>query len=157
MTIIRGISNQEIGEHLKLKSSEINKGLDIYQKARSSDPIDNQVVRMSVSSKPVSLLNYGAKQNDLGVVVNVKGQTKLLRHAFIAKMPNGTSGVFLRKKYLHPGLPPKEARKISKRYSTRISDVFGDYSARFAAEGQAELDKQLKESFDFYYNQYLNR
>ncbi|WP_277187662.1 phage tail protein [Caballeronia sp. BR00000012568055] len=53
-------------------------------------------VTLRATGAPVTLINYGATQTKRGVSVRVKNGRKLLRHAFIATMPNGHKGVFER-------------------------------------------------------------
>jgi hypothetical protein len=53
-------------------------------------------VTLRATGAQVTLINYGATQTKRGVSVCVKNGRKLLRHAFIATMPNGHKGVFER-------------------------------------------------------------
>lgn len=48
------------------------------------------------SGRPISLINYGAKQAATGVQVNVLKGRKVVSHAFIATAPNGQRQVFAR-------------------------------------------------------------
>lgn len=49
------------------------------------------------TGRPIPLIQYGARQTKKGVTVNVKNGRKRIAHAFIATMPNGHKGVFVRK------------------------------------------------------------
>jgi hypothetical protein len=48
------------------------------------------------TGRPIPLINYGARQTKLGTSVKVKGTRKLIKGAFIATMPTGHRGVFVR-------------------------------------------------------------
>jgi len=48
------------------------------------------------SGRPIPLINYGARETSKGVSVNVKSGRKLIPGAFIATMPSGHKGVFVR-------------------------------------------------------------
>lgn len=52
--------------------------------------------KVRATGRPISLYKYGARQTRNGVTVNVLHGRKLIAHAFIATMPNGHVGVFLR-------------------------------------------------------------
>ena len=61
---------------------------------------NNNVLQAGVRAlgRPIPLIDYGARQTKKGVSVNVKDGRKLISGAFIATMPTGHKGVFLRKK-----------------------------------------------------------
>ncbi len=46
--------------------------------------------------RPIPLIQYAARQNSSGVTVKVKNGRKSIQHAFIATMPSGHRGVFVR-------------------------------------------------------------
>lgn len=48
------------------------------------------------SGRPIPLIQYGARQTGKGVTVNVQKGRKLIAGAFIATMPSGHKGVFVR-------------------------------------------------------------
>jgi hypothetical protein len=162
---IREISRKGISDKLKLKSTEITKGLPITGKAKPTESIDEQRAVMEVSSKPQSLYYFSPQQTSRGVSVNVKGQRRVINHAFIAKMPNGGSGVFIRKRALSKfaGItarrvgPQQSELPIQKLYTTRISEAFTDQKGRFLTEGQIQLNKEMKANFTYYYDQYLSK
>lgn len=74
-----------------LKISDIKKGLT-KQKATAN----NLTARVVASGKPIPLIRYSARQTNKGVTVNVLNGRKLIAHAFIATMPSGHTGVFIR-------------------------------------------------------------
>ena len=53
---------------------------------------------LTVTARPVPLINYQARQGKRGVTIRVsrKGSRVRLRHGFIATMPSGHRGVFER-------------------------------------------------------------
>ena len=51
---------------------------------------------LKAQGKPIPLINYGARQTASGVSVNVKGSRKMIKGAFIATMPTGHKGVYVR-------------------------------------------------------------
>jgi hypothetical protein len=52
---------------------------------------------LKANGRPIGLINYGARQTKAGVSVQVKSGRKIIKGAFIATMPNGHQGVFVRK------------------------------------------------------------
>jgi hypothetical protein len=167
LTVRQGVRT-DIASRLKIKGVDLTKGLEVVQRAKPSEAIDEQQVRMVVSSKPQSLGSFNPKQTGIGVTVNVKGQTKVIRHAFLLRGVSGkggggdTSGVFIRKNLFKPGTrmkrvgPQRSALPIQKLYTTRISDVFTDQKGRYDQAAQAQLTKEMNSNFQFYYNKYLN-
>ena len=76
-------------------------------------------VALKATGRPITLINYGARQTKSGVRVRVKNGPTVFHHAFIVTMPNGHRGVFERigkthkkvkvgNKILRTGLPIKE-------------------------------------------------
>lgn len=55
------------------------------------------VAVLSISRKPIALIEFAARQTNTGVSVKVHKARKVIRHAFIAKMPSGHLGVYMRK------------------------------------------------------------
>ena len=75
-----------------LKASRIKKALTVRQ-------ANANVLQAGIRAigRPISLYEYGARSTSKGVSVNVKEGRKLIKHAFIATMPTGHTGVFMRK------------------------------------------------------------
>jgi hypothetical protein len=111
----RTAAAQEVrGAGYNIKSSAIKSSFSITKAARG-----RLVVVLKSTGRPVALINYGARQGKNGVSVQVKASRSVLRHAFIATMPNGHRGVFERTgkqhkkvmrngKAIRSGLPIKE-------------------------------------------------
>lgn len=74
-----------------LKISTIKKGLRI---ARASPGALKATV--IASGRPIPLVQFGARQTSKGVTVNVLKGRKLIAGAFIATMPSGHKGVYVR-------------------------------------------------------------
>jgi hypothetical protein len=51
---------------------------------------------LKAQGRPIPLINYGARQTATGVSVSVKGSRKVIKGAFIATMPSGHKGVYVR-------------------------------------------------------------
>lgn len=74
-----------------IKAAAISKSLLIHRATKH----DLKAV-ISVTGKPIPLLAYGGRQVGRGVSVQVKNGRKIIRGAFIATMPSGHQGVFVR-------------------------------------------------------------
>jgi Prophage minor tail protein Z (GPZ) len=78
----------------RIKIAQIKKQLIIRRATRA----ELQAV-IRASGRPIPLINYNARQNKQGVSVAVLRGGTTIKHAFIATMPSGHRGVFLRKDY----------------------------------------------------------
>jgi hypothetical protein len=74
-----------------LKVGAIKKSLDL---TRATPNRLTAILR--ATGRPIPLINYGARQTAAGVTVNVLHGRKLIPGAFIATMPSGHEGVFVR-------------------------------------------------------------
>ncbi len=74
-----------------IKASAIKKSFSIQRATANT-----LLVTLRATGAPIALINYGAKQIGSGVSVNVKTGRKVLKHAFVAKMKSGHTGVFVR-------------------------------------------------------------
>jgi hypothetical protein len=111
----RTAASQEVrGAGYNIKASAIKKSFAIKRATTG-----NLVVVLKATGRPIALINYGARSAKSGVSVQVKAGRTILRHAFIATMPNGHRGVFERVgkqhkvverngKKMRTGLPIKE-------------------------------------------------
>jgi hypothetical protein len=111
----RTAASQEVkAAGYNIKSSAIKKSFTIQRASRG-----NLVVVLKATGRPIALINYGARQTKGGVSVQVKAARTVLRHSFVATMPNGHRGVFERTgkghkrvmrngKMINTGLPIKE-------------------------------------------------
>ncbi len=109
-----------------LKASTVRKAFALYR-ANPKRPI----ATLKATGQPIPLIDYGAKQNRTGVSVRVKNGRKTIKHAFIATMESGHTGVFLRTGKAHKrvekngrvrwsGLPIREL------YGPSIPDAVGN-------------------------------
>ena len=80
------------------------------------------VAVVKATGRPIGLIKYGARQTKSGVTVAVKKGRKAIPHAFIATMPNGHKGVFIRTGNTH-----KKVNKSGKTYwsGLQIKELFG--------------------------------
>jgi hypothetical protein len=92
-TTVRAEAAREINaEYAGLKIGAVKDRI-VIQKANKI----TQRVIIFVSGRPIPIIEFAAHQIRQGVTVKVKGTRKLLRHAFIATMPSGHKGVFVRR------------------------------------------------------------
>jgi hypothetical protein len=92
-TTIRAEAAREInGEYPGLKIGAIKDKIDIQR----ANKITQRAI-VSVSGRPIPIVEFAARQTAAGVTVKVKGTRKLLRGAFLATMPSGHVGVFYRR------------------------------------------------------------
>jgi hypothetical protein len=103
-----------------IKSSAIKKSFVISRASAG-----RLVVVLKATGRPIGLVNYGARQTKAGVSVQVKTGRLLLRHAFIATMPNGHRGVYQRmgsdhKKVVRNGVKRRTGLPIKELYGPSI-------------------------------------
>lgn len=103
----------------------------------------NAVVVLKCSGRPIPLVEFAARETKAGVSVNVKNGRKVIQGAFIATMPTGHKGVFVRVGKQHKkngkgvwsGLPIKEL------FGPSIPAAFGNEIV------QAALVRLVREKF----------
>jgi hypothetical protein len=92
-TTIRAEAARDINEEYPgLKIGAIKDKIDIQR----ANKITQRAI-VSVSGRPIPIVEFAARQTAAGVTVKVKGTRKLLRGAFLATMPSGHIGVFYRR------------------------------------------------------------
>lgn len=74
-----------------IKASAIKRAL-VIRRATG----DELTAILRASGRPIPLIAYGARQSKSGVVVKVKNGQATIKHGFIATMPSGHRGVFVR-------------------------------------------------------------
>jgi hypothetical protein len=111
----RTAASQEVrAAGYNIKASAIKSSFTIQKASRGK-----LYVMLKSTGRPIALINYGARPGKNGVSVQVKTGRTVLRHAFVATMPNGHRGVFERTgkghkkvvkngKTIRSGLPIKE-------------------------------------------------
>lgn len=126
-----------------IKASAIKRSFSVKRATES-----NLEVRLNATGKPITLINYGARQTKKGVSVTVKGGRTVLRHAFIGKMGNGHTGVFERtgaallgKKAMVNGVLRRVNAPIKELYGPSIPDSLAN------AAVQTALMKKIKDKF----------
>ena len=112
-----------------IKAGDIKAAMSI---SRASGAV--LIARITASGRPIPLGKYGARQTGKGTSVRVKNGTKLIPGAFIATMPSGHKGVFVRVgsaahtnlKALGMFKQPKGARrKAQYKHGLPIDELFG--------------------------------
>ena len=101
----------------KLPIGIIKKGLSTYKASQGS-----LTAKVIASGRPIPLISYGARQTDSGVSVDVLNGRKMIPGAFIATMPSGHKGVYIRMGAMHKRV--QKAGRVS--YSgLPIKELFG--------------------------------
>jgi hypothetical protein len=106
-----------------LKIGDIKKALKVVKATQG-----NLRATVVASGKPIPLILYGARATAKGVTVSVLKGRKVIAGAFIATMPGGHKGVFVRepnarhKKVARGGKPAWNALPIRELYGPSIPD-----------------------------------
>ena len=126
-------AGRDVRSVYKVKLKNINKALKVVKATRST-----QTAMIKVSVRPLPIYAFGARQNKKGVSVNVMGQRKTIRSAFIASGRRGGSGtgqgvadlgtsghkgVFVRGRYSGTSLTYRTKRINKKGPDTPIEEV----------------------------------
>jgi hypothetical protein len=91
-TQVRTRASREIrAAGYNLKAADVKKALTI-KRASSGELVASVIAK----GRPIPLIKYGARQTARGVSVQVMKGRKVIAHAFIATMPNGHTGVYVR-------------------------------------------------------------
>lgn len=119
-----------------IKASAIKRQIDIRKASRSDL---RAIVRAAGRSIP--LIEYGARETSNGVTVSVKSGRKLIRHAFIATMPGGHKGVFIRigkdhKKVMRNGKQIWSGLPIKELYGPSIPAAFSNQVVQDALQSK---------------------
>lgn len=134
-----------------LKVSDIKKGLTIIR-ANSG----RLVATVRASGRPIPLVAYGARATAKGVSVSVLHGRKVVSHAFIATMPSGHKGVYVRVGTQHKKVHKKGGVVWS---GLPIKELFGpsvpDGLANAAV--QEALQRLVQEKFPDILRQQLKR
>ena len=91
----------------------------------------NPVAIVRCSGRPIPLVEFSARETKAGVTVSVKNGRKAIKGAFIATMPSGHRGVFVRvgkahKKMMVRGKAAWHGLPIKELYGPAIPDAFGN-------------------------------
>ena len=99
------------------------------------DQIAEKVISIITSVKRIPLFDFGARQTKRGVSYNLGGR-KTLAGAFIATMPTGHEGVFMRK--------GANRLPIQERFGPSLGHVF----AKYRPLGVARVQEVFASNFD---------
>lgn len=109
---VRKEASQKIRQQVRLKAGEIKAALPIKKKAKATESIGSQETTIHASTKGLSLSKFSPRQTKEGVSVNITGRRQVIKHAFIARMPNASSSsVFRRERIRKPGTAPRRSKK----------------------------------------------
>ncbi len=138
-------ASRSVRNEIKLKTKDINNRLVVIRANSAKGALTQMQASLRVSGKPVPLISYGAKQPRQGVVVQIKNNRTVLKHAFIARMRSGHQGVFIRKG--NKRLPIQEL------YSTRVSDVFNNtgFMPNLASFAQEKFIQSFAHNLDYFF------
>jgi hypothetical protein len=132
----------------EIRAAGYNLKAAVIKKSISLDRANRSQVRAIVraSGTPIGLINYAARQTKGGVTVSVKNGRKLIRGAFIARMPNGHTGVYERvgnshKKVMHGGKVQWRGLPIHELFGPSIPSAFMNKTV------QGALDTAVREKF----------
>lgn len=124
-----------------LKVSDIKKSLASFNASSS-----NLTAKCVASGRPIPLIRYGARQTSKGVSVSVLHGRKVITGAFIATMPSGHKGVYVRTSDHH--------KKVAKNGRVTwsglpIKELFGPSVPNGLANQavQASLQRLVEEKF----------
>lgn len=138
----RTAASQEVrAAGYNIKASAIKSSFAITKAAKG-----RLVVVLKATGRPIALINYGARQTKSGVSVQVKAGRTILRHAFIASMPNGHRGVYERignthRKVIRNGKAVRTALPIKELFGPSIPQSLAN------ATVEAAIMAKIKQKF----------
>lgn len=113
----------------KLKIGDLKKSITIKRASRAV-----LTAQVTASGKPIPLSRYGARQNRKGVSVAVLKGRKTITGAFLATMPSGHRGVFVRQ--------GKGRLPIDQKFGPSVPDAFSNKVV------QGALRRVIRERFN---------
>lgn len=124
-----------------LKIAAIKKSITVV---RANSTQLRAIVR--ASGRPIPLIEYGARQTRPGVTVTVLNGRKLIKGAFIATMPTGHRGVFVRnaatrKRVVRNGRVTSSGLPIRELYGPSVPQAFANTVV------QAALESAIRQRF----------
>ena len=130
---------RQTGRELALPQKKIRERVTI-QKARN----DNLEAVVRVSRQAVRLFEYKPRQLRRGISIRVKktGGRKVLRHAFIAAMRSGHTGVFTRA----PGVARLPIREL---FGPAVIEVARDHIESATEKAQDKLPEVFEHEFGY--------
>lgn len=131
--------SRQVRARYNVKAREIKRGMRV-----TSATIDNQTASIRTSGRPIPLVVFAARQAPQGVsfIIRKSDGRKLLAHTFLAKMPSGKIGVFMR--------AGKSRLPIKTQFGPSLPQMAGEDEIQNALNGfiaeklPAELDHQLE-------------
>lgn len=134
-----------------LKVSDIKKAMTVYRATAGS-----LTAKVVSSGRPVPLIKYGARQTGKGVSVDVLHGRKLIAGAFIATMPSGHTGVYVRmgnrhKRVMKAGKPAWSALPIKELFGPSVPDGLANQAV------QEALQRLIEDKFPELLRQQIKR
>jgi len=140
---MRAEASRLIRERKAIKLSAVHDALDMLFPRAGGEMI--WILR--AEPRPMRVYAFAARQTRAGVSVEInKGKRVLIRHAFIATMKSGHTGVFYRTGEFGRNRNPK-LEKIDEAYTSRVSDVLGDVAPAVAQRGEDVFRKSFARLF----------
>jgi len=87
-------ASRDIRGQYNVKAKDLKSALALFKASRAK--LEGMLI---ATGRPLPIMAFRARQTKKGVTVDVMGQRKLIRGAFIATMASGHTGVFARGKY----------------------------------------------------------
>lgn len=103
---------------------------------------------LRVKRRPIPLIDYDARQTNKGVSVKVQKKRTVVPHSFIATMPSGHKGVFVRKDGARPKYKVKGGKVVST--TVPIRELYGpSVGGAYANEQvQAAMERSIRANFN---------
>jgi len=137
MTAGRTLMARAIAKDTTLKVGDVTKGMRQH-KATSNHP----VAELASGLTRIPLLAFNARQTSRGVTYRLGSKSRgRLPHAFIATMPTGHRGVFMRTGRPSKRNPKREA--ISERRGPSLGHVFAQYRGSALERAEAVFTSTL--------------
>lgn len=137
-TTVRAQATRRIRERYNLKAGVIRAQLRINRADRN-----RLTAEVIASGRPIPLIEFSARQTRAGVSVRViRGQRKVRRHAFIAKMHTGHVGVFERTSSKR--LPIKELFSVSLPVAFARKEILAALEQVAVERFRIEFERELR-------------
>jgi hypothetical protein len=136
-------ANKKVREVYNIKTATLNKYTKVYRASKIRP--DAQIV---IRGRRMPLFGFGARQTRRGVTIRVKRTTgrRTVLHAFIAQMPSGHQGIFIRK--TKGRLPIRELYTVS---PAKMFEVEGEKAFKEI------IDRDVGKTFDHELQFYMGK
>jgi hypothetical protein len=137
-------ASRDVRTEYKVKAKDLKNKMALVKATRTT-----QTGMIKVSAKPMPVFPFGARQNKRGVSVNITGQRKTIKSAFIATMDSGHRGVFVRGRYQGTELQYRTKRINKKGPDLPIEEIMtaSPFSMMTNAKVQSAVASKLETDF----------